>query len=87
MGRFSFRGPDDGYTLELSLSCPGEDRYHGHRVHAGEWGREGFVPDEDGRLRWSDKGAEPFTREAPRPSYVLILLPESPEALIERHCE
>ena len=87
LGRFSFKGPDDGYTLKLSLRCPGGDFYDGRRVHAGEWGREGFVPDEDGQLRWGDKGAEPFTREAPRPSYVLIQLPETPEALIERHCE
>ena len=29
LGRFSFKGPDNGYTLKLSLRCPGGDFYDG----------------------------------------------------------
>ena len=79
-GEFEFNGPGSGYTVGVELRCP--TRW----VVVGEWGEDGFVANEDGRWGEEDEGAEPFEREAHRTGLDLEL-PETEQALLDRHCE
>jgi len=79
-GEFEFNGPGSGYALAVQLICPTRS------VVVGEWGEDGFVANEDGRWNKEDEGAKPFTREAHRTGMDLEL-PETEQALLDRHCE
>ena len=85
-GGFSFLGPGGGYTLGVSLVCPGSDRLFGPTVHGGAWGAGGFVASGNGHWDRAATGAEPFTEEEHRTG-IVIGLPETERALVERHCE
>ena len=81
-GEFDFHAPDEGHTLGVFLKCP--DGSRAYWAFAGEWGLEGFVADADGRFESDDEGAEPVAGK--HRTGIVIELPETREALSERHC-
>ncbi|MCY4390545.1 MAG: hypothetical protein OXE43_00660 [Chloroflexi bacterium] len=85
-GVFRLAGPGNGYSLGLFLTCPGGNTVYGPRVFAGERGENGFVPDADGLRETDEQGAEPFSGEERNRLGILIELPETKAALLERHC-
>ena len=80
-GAFDLRTPGSGFTLRIFLLCPRQSGW----VFIGDVGKDGFVADEDGRWDEDDEGAEPFA-EDDRIRPPIIQLPETPEALVGRHC-
>lgn len=83
-GEFRAYGPDERHTLGIFLKCP--DGSRAYWAFAGEWGREGFVPDTDGRFKPDDEGADPVAGGRNRAGIVITLL-ETPETIVERHCQ
>ena len=86
-GAFDFAAPGSGYTIAVWLECPSGKGAVGDWVHVGEWGGEGFLADPDGYLEDHQKGPEPFTDGERDRTGLVIELPETRDALIERHCE
>lgn len=83
-GEFRMYGPDERHTLGVFLKCP--DGSRAYSAFLGEWGRGGFVADADGRFEPDDAGAEPVAGGRNRAG-VVITLPETPDAIVERHCQ
>ncbi|MXY72427.1 MAG: carboxypeptidase regulatory-like domain-containing protein [Dehalococcoidia bacterium] len=83
-GEFRAYGPDERHTLGIFLKCP--DGSRAYWAFLGEWGQGGFVADADGRFEPDDEGAEPVAGGRNRAG-ILIELPDSKTALLERHCQ
>lgn len=86
-GEFELAAPGSGYTIAVWLQCPSREGVLGEWVHVGEWGADGFIADPDGYLEDHQKGPEPFTDGERDRTGLVIELPETRDALIERHCE
>lgn len=82
-GEFRARSPEVRHTLGVILRCPrGSSTFW---AFAGEWGKKGFVGDEDGRYESDEHLAEPTTGMHRRD--VVIELQASRAVLLERFCQ
>lgn len=86
-GAFDFAAPGSGYTIAVWLQCPSGEGGAGEWVHMGESGADGFLADTDGYLEDHQKGPEPFTDGERDRTDLVIELPETPESLVEKHCQ
>ncbi len=77
-GEFTFSGPGGGYTLGVSILCPGGTSHGGPWHTAGEWGAGGFTTERD--------GATPFEGDGRHRTGIVIQLPQTPAEIAREHC-
>ena len=83
-GEFEVYRPDEHHTLGVFLKCP--DGSRAYWAFLGEWGQGGFLADADGRFEPDEAGAEPVAGRR-NLAGIVIMLPETPETIVERHCQ
>ena len=86
-GAFELVGPGGGYFLAVLLQCPDTGDIWGRIAVVGEFGKDGFVADDDGVYETEDEGAAPFEDEDRDRTGLLIRLPTTLAELTEQHCE
>ena len=86
-GAFEFLGPGGGYSLVVWFQCSDADDTWGRTVLVGEFGKEGFVDDDDGVYESEEEGAAPFEGEDQDRIDLLIQFPRTRAELEAEYCE